>query len=440
MRKTLSQPMADITKDILNSEVTNVNKVSAVLYSLSNPEFSLELEDIELTIYQDFVKNYADVVKLFFSVSLKDYVKLVDLYQDLRCNIVMINNYDSKLHPKKETDPWKIDKKVIFEVKDDLYKSYHKSAIIHDDQLIKTEAHVSQRITVHSELVDDVVFDARKYMFNIICRDTKIEHLLHLLIGFIGPEKKCIFKPNNEKVYQNLVIPGMLTLKDALNYIDKRYGGIYDYGLGYYWSEDTVYIYPLYSFEPEMSPYIVNFYFVGENNIAGGSNYHIFKNQCYHVLTANKPRSTQLIDKAAENIGNGYMIQRSGLLFNKWTEQDELDFVVIKDGILRMQTVNQNTVSAFSHNLKFVYGDDMISECMTNLAMMNGTVTTFDWEHAVPFIVKPGWKMIYHYDSEDTYSMKSGSCLSAFYKFVSAGREGKDRLYTCHATITLFTE
>lgn len=440
MRKTLSQPMVDITKEILASKVTNIHKVSAVLYSLSDPSFSLELEDIGLTIYQDHISNYTDIIKLLFSVSLPEYVKIINLYQDLRCNLVLISDYDSKMYDKEETAPWKIDRKVIFEIKDDLFKTHHKSEIIHDEKYIQTESHNSKRIDVHAELIDDDVFEARKYKFNIICRDTKIEHLLHLLVGFIKPKKKCIFKPNNETKYENLVIPGMLTFNEALKYIDKNYGGIYDYGLGYYWTDDTIFIYPLYSFEPEISPYIVNFYFVGENNITGGSNFHIFKNECYHIITTRKPQSNQLIDKAAENIGNGYMIQRSSLLMDDWVEQEEGEFTVIPDGIIRMQTVNPNTLSASSHNMQFIYGEENCGACKSNIAMLNGTVTTIEWEHALPFIIKPGWKMVYHYDSADTYETKTGSCLKAFYRFESAGRSGRDRLYSCHASITLFTE
>lgn len=439
MKKTLSSNMIDITKSILQDKSTNVNKISAVLYSVSDPTFTLTLEDIELTIHQDHVRKYTDVIKLFFTLSLKDYIKIISVYQDLRCNIFILNHYDNSLNKRTEKPGIKLDKKVIFETKDDLFKTYHKSDIISDDKIVRTEAQNSQRVPVHAELIDDILFDARKFEFNMICRNTDVEHVLHLITGLLQPKFKCILKPDNETIFPNFPIPGMKNLSETFKFIDQQCGGIYDAGLGYYWTEDTLFIYPLYNFEPEISPYIVHFYFVGENSLTGGGNFHTYKNDCYHVITNKKPTSTQLMEQSAENIGNGFLIQRNSLLFDKWRVQEESEFVVIPDGIIRMQVDNSNTMSAFSHNMKFVYGEENLADCKASLAMMNGTVTKIEWEHAVPFIVKPGWKIMYHYDGEETYEIKSGCCIGASYRYVSAGREGADRLYTCHAELALFT-
>jgi len=440
VRKTLSENLKRISKAVLSDKSTNVNKISAVLYSVSDPTFNLTLEEVELSIHQDPVNHYADVIKIFFSLSLEDYIKTLKVYQDLRCNLFILNHYETNTGDFQEKPGVKIDRMLIFENKDDLFKTFQKSDIMSDDQLIKTEAQTAKRMVVHGELIDDLVFEARKQTTSFVCRNgATVEQVLHFLAGRLNPKFKCILAPDNETKYDNLVVPGMLSFPEVLQYIDKRYG-IYNYGLGYYWTEDTIFIYPLYNTNPEISPYVVHIYFVGENNMAGGQNYHTYENDCYHILTNHKPTSSQLMEKGAENIGNGFIVQRSSLIFDKWRVQEEGDFTIIKDGLIRMQVDNPNTMSKFSHKLKFVYGEDKLAECRASLSIINGTVTNIKWDHAVPFIIKPGWKLVYHYDGKETYETKTACCLRASYQYKCVGRSGMDRLYSCSGDITLFTE
>jgi len=437
-RKILSENLKQITTEILQNKISNINKISAMLYSVSKPEFTVTLEDLKLTISQDFIKRYTDIIVLEFTLSTQQYINIIDVYKDLKCSIIIVNHAGDKT--VKQQAPITIDQKIIFKNKDDIFKTIHKSEIVVDSAINPTESQVSKRVTVQAQLIDNTLFEIRKKQFNVICRNNKIEKLLHFLVGnMIEPKKKCILKPDDDTIYPNIVIPGMMDFKDIFKYLDKKYK-IYNSGTGFYYTEETMFIYPLYDFNPEISPYIVNIYFVGDNNLVGGSNFLLFKDECYHILTNRKPESTQLMEQGTENYGNGYLIQKDSLIFNKWREQEQEDFKIIPDGILRMQLDNDNTMSAYSHNLRYVYGEEQISDCMSSLASINGTVSVMVWEHAIPFIIKPGWKIMYHYDHADTYKIKSGSCLGATYKYEYVNRDGLDRLYTCTASINIFTE
>lgn len=439
-RKQLSENLNEITTEILQNKISNISTINMTLYSVTNIEFKLTVLDVQsLIIDQDFIKRYTDFITIKFSLSTKEYIDVINNYRDLKCSII-IENYIEEDKSLKQQDPIIFDQKIIFQSKDDLFKTVHKSEIVVDNSINQTESHISKRINIVGQLIDDNVFEIRKKQFNLVCRDSNIETLLHFIVcNMIEPKYKCIMKPDNDTVYDNIVIPGLIPFEEVFGYLNKKYG-IYDKGVGFYYTEDTMFIYPLYNFNPEISPYLVNIYFVGSNNILGANNYLLYKNDCYHILTNREPKSSQFMEQGTENFGNGYMVLKDSLLFNKWREQEQEDFKIIKDGILQMQLDNNNTLSEFSHNLRYVYGEENIDDCITSLSSINGNVTVVGWDNAKPFIIKPGWKILYHYDGEKEYNIKSGSCLNAKYVYNFIQRKGQDKLFSCTAGLTLFTE
>lgn len=439
-RKILSENLKEISSEILQNKISNLSTISVLLYSVRNLEFKLYVEDVqELSIEQDFLRKYTDFILLKFSLSTKEYLEVIENYRDLKCNII-IENYTENKKDYKQQDPIILDQKIIFQNKDDLFKSIQKSEIVVDDKINQTESQMSKRIHVVAQLIDDEIFEIRKRQFNLILRNCTTEKMLHFIVGnMIKSKNKCILKPDNDTEYENLVVPGLMPFEEVFPYLNKVYG-VYGSGIGFYYTEETMFIYPLYDFNPQLSPYLVNFYFVGSNNIVGSENYLLYKNDCYHILTNREPKTTQLMEQGTENYGNGYMILKDSLLFNEWRVQEQQDFKIIDDGVLKMQLDNDNTLSEFSHNLRYVYGERNVSDCISNLSSINGSMVSLGWDNARPFIVKPGWKILYHYDGDEDYRIKTGSCVHARYQYSKVHREGKYKIFQCGASISIFTE
>ena len=442
MLNQTSENLQAITKKVLDQTVTGINKISVVLYSPNDESKTIELEDFGIIIEQDFVSSYTDHIRINFYLRYDEYRSIIEVYRDLRCNIVILP--DSEADDKFEyTDPVTIDGKIIFSNKDDIYKRFHSSVVRSadsEDDYVENEQVTANRIPITADVIDDDLFEARKKQMSFILHDTTLGKALHYIVGRYNPTKKCIIEPDNDTEYTNIAIPQMQTFSEVFKYLDRNFDGIYYTGLGYYWSNKTMYVYPLFNNNPDVSPYFVHIYFLGENNLAGQQISHIEIDGDYHIVSAGKVNSKQLTEQGTENVGNGFIIQDHRKMFNNWIEQEETEFYTISDGLIRMQLDTENTLSETSHNVKFMFGKENISDCRTSLSSIQGTLTSITWDHAVPFIIKPGWKLVYHYDGDGEYVTKNASCLKARYEYVNVGRRGMDRLYTCKGRIALFTE
>lgn len=437
---SFSKSLRDTVDEILKTQVTNENTITAVIYSVFLPDLKVRLEDLSLSIHQGFVDNHTDIIKLNFKLTLSNYLYITNLYQDLRCSIVISNNI-TRSAAVWPMDDIKIDHKIIFTNKDDILKNIPKTDIFPNNLSYTQDKHLANKITIESQLVDDDVFELRKKQYGAIYRNTTLERVIHFLVGKFKPQGKFIIKPDNTTMYDNIVIDGLMPFKDIFHHLDREYGGIYNTGLGYYISQGIFFMYPLYNFFPDNPLYTIHIYMVGNNTFLGSKNYHMKKNGDWHILSNMGSSSTQLMESATENTGNGFMIFRDSILFDKWRkQQDNGSFSVIEDPIIQMQLDNPNTLSGASHNLRYVSDERELSECRSNLSLVNGTIFNIKWDHASPFIIRPGCMIVIHYDGVDTYETKTGICVNANYTYTSQARDGMDRVYVCTASITLLTE
>jgi len=435
-----SKGLRDKVDEVLKVQLTNDNTITAVIYSPFLEDFRLTLEDVSLSIDQRPIDNHGDIIKLDFKITLINYLYITNLYQDLRCSVT-ITSHITEGNPVWPRDDIVIDQRIIFTNKDDILKNIPKSEIMLDDPSQNQDRHVANKIMIQSQLVDDAVFELRKKQFGGIYRNTTIERVIHFLVGRFKLAGKYIVKPDNTVTYDNVVIPGLMPFNELFHHIDREYGGVYNTGLGYYITQGIFFMYPLYNFVPDEPLYTIHIYMVGSNTFMGAKNYHAFLDDEWHILANSGSSSHQVIDSGAENVGNGFMVLRDSVLFDKWrTQKDSGTFSVIEDPIIQMQLDNPNTSSGASHNLRYMYGEKNLSECRSKLSFINGTVFNLKWDHASPFIIQPGCTIILHYDGAETYETKTGVCLSATYDYKFQTREGTNRIYVCTANLTLLTE
>ena len=435
-----SKDLRDKVDDILSVQVTNENTITGIIYSPYLEDFRISLEEISLNMDERFIDNHADVIGLTFNIALVNYLYIINLYQDLRCNITISNNIKTS-NPVWPRDDIVIDHRIIFVNKDDILKNISRSDVMLDDTRYNQDRHIANKITVEAQLVDDDTFELRKKQYGCIFRNTTLERVIHFLVGKFNPSGKFIVAPDNKIEYENVVIPGLMPFNEIFHHLDKEYNGIYNTGLGYYMLQGIFYTYPLYNFNPDDPSHIVHIYMVGNNTFLGAKNYHIFKDGDWHILANMGSTSKQLMESSTENVGNGFMVFKDSIEFDGWrTQSDDGTFSIIEEPIIQMQLDNDNTLSGASHNLRYKYGEKSLSKCRSELSLMNGTLFNINWDHASPYVIRPGGMIMIHYDGANGYETKSGVCIHANYNYTSVARDGVDRIYNCKANITLLTE
>ena len=213
--------------------------------------------------------------------------------------------------------------------------------------------------------------------------------------------------------------------------------GIYERGFSFYYTRDTLYIYPDYDTSPH-SPLTVNLYKIPDNMFTGTMGYHIYKNGNPHIVINTPVQDHELSDELLENIGSAYLIQKGEKLIDQIRTPMEGDMYTVHEDnthIIFLDTNKGIVDKVYQPDFNFSYDNEYVYKSM--LAANEVVEMSFQWRHAVPFTFKPGWKVNYHYDGDDgVYQMRTGVCTSAAYSLKKAEKLTK-QLYALIANINL---
>jgi hypothetical protein len=62
------------------------------------------------------------------------------------------------------------------------------------------------------------------------------------------------------------------------------------------------------------------------------------------------------------------------------------------------------------------------------------------WSKALPFVIEPHQKVIYHYESKDGQKSQQGCCASVRYLYTPIGFVADKRAYQCNAAADLYLD
>lgn len=430
-----------------------------------------------LRIQQDFENNYLTHYEVNTMLNVDQYQLLFYNYKDLRCNVILyaMDANTNKIYGiTEEGEPLLYIENAycIFKDKVDILKKNPRSSIIPEEG--------RENINHHEQFLDNISFQIipeEDYLFRIQeCNAIFTRSTVKEAIWGIAKVAECVdaimmIEPDNQTIYDNLVIPPILSLSESLNFIQEHYG-IYSKGLGFFFQRKTLYIYPKYEMNPilpkdksETNSWnrgdtkvesrsvastssvrgeitlntagdggMTHIYMVGDNNYVGMQYYHGFENNTIHIVSNSTATFQDLADVGLENVGYGYLVHHTNRDIDmERTVLEAEDATHARFGMWPInihETPNnayfvqdqQNTeIGITSTKSNLVYEDSMSNpfKIQSKLYSYRRSLAAFTWNAAIPFTFRPGYRICYHYDGEDETERDLSSRVGSNAKYMT---------------------
>lgn len=436
----LSQAMQDSIKKITSNEKykeSNIFNISASFRSNKDAKFSYDAINIqELAITQDFINNIVDLIDITFYISPSELLAILAVEQELTCTL-KLSKFD-KYTSKSSIAPLFIKQyKVVIKNKQDVLKIFNKNDIIPASEAMRTEAQQSNLFKVTFQLIDETSYLIRKRKVNFIGRDMTIKDAILLIANLMDIKKISLVPVHNQNKYTNLIIPPVMELSNIFLYLQNhRDYGIYEKGLGYYFTDETLYIYPAFETEPT-TPICAHIYYIGPNKMEGLDNYSVIESNTVNIIANKTSNVMELSALGIENIGNNFLTQNLNKIIDNNYDIDDSSILDIKkyntQVIANMATkgiVNKPIQPVFTTSSGTYFG------IKSEMARYNRSLISVGWQHANLFTFKPGWAINYHYDNMGSYSTRTGICEQVKYTYTKIGQISEN-IYSCTANMQL---
>ena len=454
-------------------------------------------------IEQNFVENYMNHYELNVMLTPAQYQKLFYNYKDLRCTVKFYaaNINTSQIFGKTfKGDPILVieDAYCVFKDKQDIMKKNPKSTLIPENENAKNTTHQEQYLdNIIFQIMPKEDYQFRSADVNTILNNCTVKDAIYAIANSAeSVDALMCVDPDNKTVYKNIVIPPILSISDALTFLQQYYG-IYSKGLGFYYQVGCLYVYPQFETSPilpkDKAPDVpvykknkyatvtgdvlldemgdggmTHIYMVGEDNYTGLQYYHAFEGKTIHIVSNGKAVFRDLADAGMENVGYGFLAHHSSRdIDSARTVLDSKIPLANRFGIWPMnihQNPNnsylaqdgQNKELGMTSTLANVQYVDDKSNIFTLQSMLNSykrNTAGFVWNNAVPFTFRPGYRICYHYDGEDEsrrglddstaqslqYMTKDGVVDEVTYTF-SLSKSSDPEFYTCMADVGVSLE
>ena len=425
----ISRRLEQIVNKVLSSSVRCVFAPECIFIN-PNTGFKYRCRYLKsLDIIQNFTQNYIDNIQMSVDITPNEYQALLDNMQDLECVITLHPvNVDTQ-SVDTEQDPIILENmRVVMEDQTNLNKMYNANSLQKDDDPngaesdgIMTPDKVLAQMEYHCNLMAKDAYTIRHVQLNSILTNTAMSDAVNWLACQFGAETNVIIPPDNQQVYDNLVIEPMKGIADLFGFIQQRYG-IYSKGLGYYYTGNTLYVYPQYNTDEgcNTDKGILRIFNLPEGQYAGNDKYH-YRNDDDIWIISNSSKSMKSLNTVGEENAGGTRVSMNP------DNQRDFSVTIGDDGsitrdISKCATVLQMTnkggsMSSSSQNLKFEGQRSNIYLSTSEMAAMNGTILNCGWPCAYPMLIKPGQVLTYEYDDTDgTYTTQKGRIMACIYK------------------------
>lgn len=410
-----------------------------------NTEYTETFNMLEsLSFVQNFSEAYMDEITAVVRVRPAQIRTIIDNMQDLECTIILTPMNVTLNTPDYSQQPIIIKTNLLSE-NVDMDQIFNKEQFNSDGNRPPTNLSEQELTTLYTlYLVEPSVYKARHTGVNAILNSVDMEHVLQWVCYQFGFESVNIYKPDNPQVYGSVIIPPMKYLNNVFTYLQDRYG-IYLAGLGYYVTDNTIYVYPAFDKEPSHSNTrgVIHIIHGPENNYVGLDTYHRKVDDDTWILSISEVQVKKPGIAAEENGGNTMIaLDPNNAMDN--------GVVIGKDGsttrdpstVTTVQVARSNSMKSGANVPKYKGNISNIYSFTSSMVINNYDYIGLAWVQAVPRFIKPGQSIIYHYDSkDDVYCTHPGRVLSATY--ISHGFKGNNayqKLFTFSCNLAFFID
>ena len=425
------------------------------------------LEIKSLVITQKFNENYMDDISLSLSLTGEQALTMIDNYRDLKVELIL--RYADRENDYVDTEEPALIKEYLVVFKDkELRKRINKQKIIPESGLeygIEQNTMLFENIEV--QLIDPKAYVLRKRRFNCILRDATVKDAILWIAHCCEITKISLPEPDNDKVYKNLIIPPLHTFETAMQFLSTYYG-VYEKGLGFYYTDEILYIYQLWETKPD-TPKSIHIYSIGDYSFAGGKCYHAYAEDITHIVINNQVNTKSLVDGGVETIGNDFTLQYADRIIDLYSdvyEAADVDKAAIgfgklsvRDGNIGRYTFDDYNKDDYGiqknvYNQRFFFDFSNTYKYREFLYAYKRSIYQTVWTNGVPFTILPGQRINFHFDGEDisrreqgeivgkSYEFQTipGTCESIVYTFKQLTKPGTTFVYGCNAEMFLSIE
>lgn len=421
----------------------------------TNVEFSFyPLKLKSLIVKQNFVEDYLDHLDLECEITMPQFLDLYENYRDLKCTL-LIRQYDEKAQTVIEGQPILYKTYIcIIKGKEDLFLSIPKDNLIASSNGQYSQSHQNLMPTINFQLMDEKSYNLRKRFVNLTLRNATMKQVMLKCAAMCDIKQVCIVPPDNETVYENLIIPPAYKITSVFSFLQEHYG-VYNKGISWYFTEDVLYIYPPYETK-QVTPVSAHLYYVGKDNFSGLQRYHATSEKVTHIVANIDSASVDLVDSGNEHIGTTFFVQHADRIIDDFYYIDNNEQLHIHNDNFNVLTNRQDTTGIMTgmFNPEFVFDNANEYRVKSTMAFSRRTIVTTGWMYAVPYTFKPGWVVHYHHDGENKnkredasdiadntiYTSRQGIVDLVRYIFGPLGRKGDSYVYICNADIQLSIE
>ena len=435
----------------------------------------------KLFLSQDFTNAYMDNIELNVSMRSIEFLAIFYGYQELTCDLTLryahpVSGIVKGLDEGADGDPAYIFEgyKVIFKDKQDLRKKLPKESIIPNEGETVSPQQSILLTDVSFQLIPPEEYKLRVTSFSFQLTESTVKDAILFIAHSCGIKKIALVEPDNKETLCNLTIPPTQTFFTALIYLQERYG-IYDKDIGFYYTDNTLFIYPRYETSPSMPSCpdedTPTFYFVGGGKFLGLEVNHAKDvNNTTHIVINTATINVDKVDAGIENDGTGVLIVHADKVIDKWRSIDEATSVSnARLGLGKMNIYKNMNTELFALDpgerkklgidpsvsiIKYRFDEGNVHKCRVPINSYKQTTINTTWDNAVVYTFRPGYKILWNYDDEDkkkrdmdeevkdsqTYTTKTGCVDRVHYEFSMLGRPNNRDLHRCVANIQLALE
>ena len=413
-----------------------------------NTEFELRVTDIyAFDIQQNFIDSYMSEYKLEISVNIAEYNQLLENIQDLECTLVLYPYSSVYQRILTNIEP------IIFKTRA-IFNKVDLSTIVgiknlgeqNDEGVVSPEtanqAQIHMKLPVY--LVEHEVYDTRHIQINGILHNVTMEGVIHWVAYQFGFENVSVVTPDNDDVYSNLVIPPMQSIATIFPYLQNTFG-IYSKGLGYFITNNSLYVYPQFdtTIGNSHSSSVLHIVSIPKGNFPSSPSYSTTIDEDLWVVSITNANVNDTSTTGVENRGNVHASVNAdnnrdgGVVVNK-------DGSVVRDAenITVVQTALSESANTDSQIMKFSGVRTNIYNSTSEMSAYNGVYLNTGWVRSKPCAILPGQSVIYHYDDvDDEFSIKHGRVMGVTYNSeLLPSSTGTDVLITFMSVIYVFLE
>ena len=418
-------------------------KVTATLHQ-DTAGLSIEAVTIEgMVIEQNFVDPEVCIDNILIRCTYfpQDYIKILEHTQDLRMTIKQERWERNYYSVDPFTDPIINEYRVIINNPQDLLKQVPPAVLKKTEDMNYDRDQLNDPLPLDMQLVPDIDYEGLKMGGNFILADTDVISAILYYCKAVGIKKTHIVEPKNLNKVESITIPAITPLAQLIPTLQK-YPGIYDKGATQYYTNGTLYVYPPFDTDPDVSE-IVNIFRLPENSVDGGDQYHNQIDDELYIVSFSKVTGENTAESSTENIGNAVTIKQADTSIGAGANISDDGTITLNPQNTIMAKVNNSSTNVPNQVNAYHGGTTSnIFDQVSVIAAGQKEMIGLGWVFAVPYLITPGMKVILHYDDtsaqneEDFYSTTPGIVDYVKYDLVQHGKPSYI-VYRWNATIAI---